>query len=83
MYKMEEWEVNDILDNIQYLDRNEWEQTKLNNFTIAQVNSRKPIDMDKFMKFAWDEDGKEEHDYEITNQEIERLKNIAQRWQKS
>lgn len=83
MYDLEYWEVNDILDNIEYLDRNQWEQTKLNTYVLAQANSRKMIDKDKFMSFAWDkEETEEEHNYEISNEDIERLKKIAERWQK-
>lgn len=82
MYELEYWEVNDILNNIEYLDRNSWEQTKINTFVLAQANSKKRIDKDTFMTFAWDKNNDTEHNYEITNDEIKRLKKLSQRWQK-
>ena len=82
MYKMENWEVNDILENIEFLDRNSWEQTKINTYTLAQVNSRKPIDKDAFMSFPWDKKEEEKHNIEISTNDIERLKEISKRWQK-
>lgn len=81
---MQPWEVTDIIDNIEYLDRNTWEQTRINTYVLAQVNSKKKIDKNSFISFAWDKDNleSEEHNYEISNAEIERLKELSKRWQK-
>lgn len=84
MNELEFWEVNDILDNIEYTDRNSWEQCKINSYITAQVNSTKKINIDEFMKFKWNDkkEEEEEHNYEITNSEIERLKKLAQTFEK-
>ena len=81
---MQPWEVTDIIDNIEYLDRNTWEQTRINTYVLAQVNSKNKIDKNSFISFAWDKDNleSEEHNYEISNAEIERLKELSKRWQK-
>lgn len=79
MNNLQQWEVNDIIENLGYTDRNSWEQCKINSYIIAQVNSRKKINKDSFMQFKWNEEtvDEEEHDYEISNEEIERLKQLS------
>jgi len=81
-----EWEINDIVENIPYLDRNLWETSRLATYMTAQVNSRKKLQLQDICKFKWE--GQEisnepkEHITEISDSDIERLKKLAKQWAK-
>lgn len=72
---MQEYEVQDILDNIPYLERNSWEQHRFLVYSNIQMNSKKKLVPTDIMKFAWDNT---EENTSITSQDIERLKNKSQ-----
>ncbi len=77
------WELDEIVNNIPYLDRTQWETSRLNAYVVAQVNSRKHISQQDICKFKWEEEdtvSKEEHNYEITNDDIERLKQLSKQF---
>lgn len=81
-----EWELNDLIDLVPYCDRSPWEQARLNAYVTAQVNSRKKLDMQDICKFKWEEIENDmfiqEHNYEITDEDIERLKQLSEsKWQ--
>ena len=69
---MQEYEVNTIIENLPYLDRNSWEQHRFQIYSSVQMNSKKKISPTDIMQFAWD-NSKEETS--ITSKDIERLKN--------
>lgn len=75
MDELQDWEVQDIYNNLQYADCISWEQTRYLMYTIAQVNSRKSLKVTDIMKFSWDGGGVETT---ITNEDIKRLKEKAQ-----
>ena len=82
-----EWEINDMIDNIPYLDRNLWESQRLNAYITAQVNSKKKLTQQDVCKFKWEDKNiedfvKDEKDYEISTDDINRLKDIAAQWEK-
>lgn len=86
MDKCSLWEINDIIENLPFMDRNLWETARLNAYVVAQVNSRKHITQQDICKFKWEDKEafvkKEEKDYEISNADIERLKKLGnQQWQ--
>lgn len=68
---MQVYEVNTIIENLPYLDRTSWEQSRFQIYSSVQINSKKKINPTDIMKFAWD-NGKE--DITISNDDIERLK---------
>lgn len=72
------WELNDVIDNLPYLDRNLWETTRLNAYVVAQGNSRKKLQMQDICKFKWEESGENQ---DISNSDIERLKAKAKRYE--
>lgn len=81
------WELNDIIENLPYLDRNIWETARLNTYVVAQVNSKKHLTQQDILKFKWEEENKEdfvqpERDYEISNNDIDRLKELSKSWEK-
>lgn len=69
---MQEYEVNTIIENLPFLDRNAWEQNRFLVYTNIQMNSKKKIVPTDVIKFSWD---KIEENTTITNEDIERLKN--------
>jgi hypothetical protein len=86
MDKCTEWELNDLINNIPYLDRNLWDSQRLNAYITAQVNSKKKLTQQDICKFKWDEKNveefvKDESSTQITNDDINRLKNLAKQWE--
>ncbi len=84
-----EWEINDIVENIPFLDRNMWESARLETYVVAQVNSRKKLQLQDICKFKWEDTSamgdmmeNKPKDVEITNEDIERLKNLAKQWER-
>ena len=75
------WEINDIVENLQYLDRNSWEQTRLLAYVGAQTHSTKKIEIGDIMEFKWDDENKS-HNTEISNNDVQRLKEKAKNVQK-
>lgn len=74
------WELNDILENIPYLNRSSWEQSRLQTYVIAQVNSKKKLTQQDILKFKWEDMSgmlAEEHDTSISKYDIQRLENLA------
>ena len=70
--EMQEYEVNTIIENLPYLDRNSWEQHRFQIYSSVQMNSKKKISPTDIMQFAWDNSNEETS---ITSKDIERLKN--------
>lgn len=80
------WEINDLIDYIPYLDRNLWDSQRLNAYVTAQVNSRKKLTQQDICKFKWDEKHiddfvRDENSTKMSNEDINRLKNIAKQWE--
>ena len=70
---MQSYEVNTIIENLPYLDRNSWEQHRFQVYSNIQMNTKKKLTPQEIMKFAWEKDNNS--DTSITSKEIERLKN--------
>lgn len=73
MDEMEEYELYDIIDNLQYLDRNDWERTRLSVYSNVQMNTKKKITPKDILTFPW-ENEPEEVVNDISNEDIQRLK---------
>ena len=74
MDELQEWEVYDFYNMLQYADANSWEQTRWLMYVIAQVNSRKQLKVTDILNFSWDQTQK---NTTITDDEIKRLKEKA------
>lgn len=70
---MQTYEVNDIIEGLQYTDRNLWETSRMNSYILAQVNSKKKLSPTDIIKFSW-ENNEEAKEIEISNEDIKRLK---------
>lgn len=79
------WELNNIIENLPYLDRNLWETARLNAYVVAQVNSTKRITQQDICKFKWETEEviEEEKDYEISGVDIDRLKQLSTKFKDS
>lgn len=58
MDEMQEYEVNTIIQNIPYLDRNEKELNRYKLYVSVQANSKKKIKVEEIMQLPWDEENK-------------------------
>lgn len=66
-----------------YAYKNEWEQTRyLLYFSIAPYTKTRYNSIQEFFPLSTDKNQKEEHNTEITNDEIESLKEKAKRLEK-
>lgn len=81
MEECTEWELNDIVNNIPYVDRNIWETSRMQAYVTAQVNSRKKLDLQDICKFKWEENPKDKSETEISNEDIKRLKELSKQWE--
>ena len=76
MDEMQDYEVSYIVESLEYADRNAWEMTRLLMYQNIQINSKKTINIKDIIKFKWDLD-QDEQSQEISNNDIERLKQRA------
>lgn len=58
-----------------YRHKEEWEQTRLISYLIAQTNSKKKLKLQDIIKFQWETDNEST---KITNEEINDLSKQAQ-----
>ena len=77
--KLQDWELLWLLQNMNYAYKNEWEQTRyLLYFSIAPYTKTRYNSIQEFFPLSTDKNQKEEHNTEITNDEIARLKKKAE-----
>lgn len=75
MDEMEEYELYEIIDNLQYLDKNDWERTRLSIYSSVQMNTKKKLTPKDILTFPWENEHHEEKVItEISNDDIQRLK---------
>ena len=79
------WEIDNIIDNIPYTDRNMWESSRLNSWTIAKANFKGVGKMTEFIPLPWEKTKikpKQKADTSISNEDVERLRNLAKTFEK-
>lgn len=81
MSDLQNFEVELLYENLKYTDRPSWEQTRLLAFILAQVNSKKKLEMTDIMSFPWDTP-EDIHDIEMTNEQRDRLREKAKAFEK-
>jgi len=82
MDKMQQWELIDFTNVVEYSNASSWEQTRSIMYIIAQVNSKKKLSIKDIMHLPWDNNGAS-HNKEISNEDINRLELMAQRISKN
>ena len=77
------YEVNDLMEGIDYVDRVSWEQTRLLGY-LSMAPHCKKLDIKKILPFRWDEDDTSEDEKvtTISNEEIEKLKKESEKYEK-
>lgn len=80
MDEMQEYELFDIYNAIEYTNLYTWEQTRWIVYAICQVNSKKKLKQSEIFKLPVDEGYKKETHLtkEITNEEISKLKQMSE-----
>ena len=78
--EMAMYEVKALLDYEYYSHKDDWEQARMIAWMIAQVNSRKKLSTEDITKFYWEKETQEEHETAITKEDIERLRNKAEKY---
>lgn len=80
--EMEEYEVQDIISNLEYYERPEWERTRFQSYCNIQKSSSKKLKPTDLITFPWEK----EHDNTeqingnsepLTQEDIARLKEQA------
>lgn len=81
-------DINDIMENIPYLERNEWERTRLHAYLFGKANFKNVKKSTDMLKFPWDKEEakvekarKKQRKNTTTDKDIEQMKRIAERWQ--
>ena len=82
MDHMEFYEIDAILNSMQYRHRQSWEQTRMICYILAQSNSTKSIKPTDIICFPWDDDHRSV-DTSVNTEDIERLKKKAEQYIKS
>ena len=81
MSDLQDFEVELLYENLKYADRPSWEQTRLLAFILAQVNSKKRLEMTDIMSFPWEENY-EEKNIEMSNEDRDKLRAKAAMFEK-
>ena len=79
--RMEWYEIEAVIKYQHYANIDDWEQTRLIAYVIAQTNSKKRLKLEDIIKFPWDSQYKTESQT-ISKTDIERLNKLAQTYTK-
>lgn len=77
MTQLEEWECIEIYDTLRYSDRNLMESARLVAYFASLPYMKEKVEISEFMKLPWDEGSVNELETEISNDEINMLKQKA------
>lgn len=79
MEKMQDWEIFEFYNNLQYSNSLDWEMTRWIMYAIVQSSSTKQLNVADILKFPWD---KLSSDIEISNDEINTLNALSNKYKK-
>lgn len=78
--QLQDYELSWMLQNMNYAYKEEWEQTRYKlYYTIAPYTKNKANSIQEFFPLTTDKEIKEDHNYEISGNQIELLKEKAKR----
>ena len=80
MDDLQSWEVYDLYNSLQYADSAQWEQTRWLMYVMAQINSKKHLNLTDILKFPWDDADTKKTT--ISDDDIKRLRERARMIQK-
>lgn len=76
---MDWYEVNSLLKYRHYTFKEQWEQSRLITYMIAQVNSKRHLKLTDIITFPWEKEDDEDNT-KITEDDVKRLKAMAQNY---
>lgn len=79
MEKMQDWEIFEFYNNLQYSNSPDWEMTRWIMYAIVQSSSKKQLNIVDILKFPWD---KSSSNIEISNDEINTLNALSNKYKK-
>ena len=77
---MEEYEVQSIIENLEYNERGDWERTRFQSYCNIQKSSSKKIKPKDILQFPWEKDESDNTDQingnsePLSKEDIQRLK---------
>lgn len=77
MDRMTDYELAIILQDIAYIDRASWEQTRLLGYINAQTQSTKRLDFSDICTFPWERDTQNIETEEETEEQLQALRERA------
>ena len=86
MDELQEYEINNIVENLKFADKNKWESARLIAYVIAKANFKNIKKAQDFLPLPWDETEtkptgkKKPKNTNITQEEINRLKKLSEKW---
>lgn len=78
--EIQTYEISSLMKYSFYKNRDDWEQSRLISFIIAQSNSKKKLKLQDIIKFEWEKEEKE--NTTITKEEIENLSKQAEEFER-
>ena len=74
--ELQEWEIASIVDNLNYLQRPEWERTRFQTYCNIQKSTKKSLKPSDLITFPWEQE-EIEAARTISNEDIKRLQEKA------
>lgn len=75
---MKPYELSLICESMHLRTKDNWEQARLVSYIIAQVNSKKRLKPSDIIKFAWEDNGKQQQnkasERQLTKEYVEQIK---------
>ena len=79
MDELQQWELNTIIKNIKYLDRNEREIDRYKLYVSIQSNSKKKLKPEEILPLAWDKETNGEWSEDYKEQIAKKRKETEER----
>lgn len=79
--ELQQWELNIIVNNIKYLDRNEKEIDRYKLFVSIQSNSKKKLKIEDIISLPWDKEQDEKWSEEYKEKLDKQRKEAEERMQ--
>lgn len=73
--EIQPYEIKSLMDYGYYKNKEDWEQTRLISYLIAQTNSKKKLKLQDILKFQWEKEIETTH---ISENEINELSKQAE-----
>lgn len=78
--EIEWYEINSLFKYRHYSYKESWEQARLITYMTAQCNSRRHLQLTDIIKFPWEDDVQDEEQTKVTDEDVKRLKAMAQNY---